>query len=85
MLTGRCRVHPDLLPEIKSTRVSKFSASLVQPCGYRGSDGFLEFADNLFVVGDPFTGCWLGLPGSHILDDVGEHPDLLLKVDAVAH
>jgi len=44
---------------------------------------FSEIDDDLFVVGDPLTVPWLGLPGFHILDDVTEQLNLTLKVYTV--
>jgi hypothetical protein len=44
------------------------------------SESCFEFCDYLLVVGDALTVASCSLPGFHIIDDVGEHPNLMLKV-----
>nr|WP_250812584.1 hypothetical protein [Neorhizobium tomejilense] len=59
------------------------SGGLVQAGRRHHCKSFFQFGNNLLVVGDQLTVPSATLPGFHIVDDVAEHSNLLLKFDAV--
>lgn len=59
------------------------SGDLVKTHREHRSKNSLELGDDLLVVGDSLTMSSFGLPGFHILDDLGEHPNLMFKLLAV--
>jgi hypothetical protein len=82
MPAAQFTVHLDLLLEMNRIRIQR-SGGLVQAGRRHHCKSVFQFGNNLLVVGDQLTVPSATLPGFHIVDDVAEHSNLLLKFDAV--